>query len=150
MDELFAHVNYWSWWVLALVLLVLEAFAPGTFFMWMGISAVVVGLLLLLQPGLGWEVQILVFATLSVLSIVLWRSYFRKHPVHTDQPALNRRGEQYIGRAFTLEEAMVNGSGKIRVDDTSWKIVGEDCAAGSRVRVVGVDGVILRVEPIAE
>lgn len=148
MEALFQHIDHWSWWILAIALLVLEAFAPGTFFMWMGIAAGVVGLLLLLMPGIGWEYQIVLFAALSVASIAIWRQYFRKHPVQTDQPALNRRGEQYIGRTFTLAEPIVNGQGKIRVDDTSWKVLGEDAAAGSRVRVAGVDGVQLKVESI--
>lgn len=150
MAELFSHIDHWSWWILAVVLLVLEAFAPGTFFMWMGISSVVVGLLVLLAPGMGWEYQVFIFAVLSVVSIVAWRQYFRKHPVTTDQPTLNRRGEQYVGRTFTLGEPIDNGNGKIRVDDTTWKIHGEDCAAGSKVRVVGVDGVILKVEVLGE
>ena len=148
MGALFQHVDHWSWWILAVALLVLEAFAPGTFFMWLGIAAGVVGLLLLLMPGMGWEYQIVVFATISVASIVIWRQYFRKHPVATDQPALNRRGEQYVGRTFTLAEPIVNGQGKIRVDDTSWKIRGDDCEAGSRIKVIGVDGVQLKVEPV--
>lgn len=146
MEQLFEHINHWSWWILAVLLLVLEAFAPGTFFMWMGFSAVVVGMLVLVSPDMVWEYQVLTFAVLSVISIVVWRSYFRKHPVTTDQPALNRRGEQYVGRIFTLEESIVNGSGKIKVDDTTWKIIGDDCGAGSKVRVVGVEGVILKVE----
>ncbi len=150
MAVLFEQVTHWTWWILAVVLLVLEAFAPGTFFMWMGFSAIVVGLILLISPMMGWEYQVLVFAVLSVASIVVWRSYFRKHPVTTDQPALNRRGEQYIGRTFTLEEPIINGNGKIRVDDTTWKIIGEECGAGSRVKVTGVDGVILKVDLIGD
>lgn len=146
MEELFRHVDHWSWWILAIALLVLEAFVPGTFFMWMGIAAVVVGFILWLVPSMGWEYQIIAFAVISVASISSYRQYFRKHPVETDQPALNRRGEQYIGRTFTLGEAIVNGQGKIRVDDTTWKILGEDCDVGSRVKVVGVDGVQLKVE----
>lgn len=150
MDELFQHVNYWTWWILAIVLFVLEAFAPGTFFLWMGISAGVVGVLVFFVPGIGWDYQIFIFAAISVVSIVVWRQYFRKHPVVTDQPALNRRGEQYVGRTFTLNEPVVNGQGKIRVDDTTWKIKGEDCEAGSRVKVIGVDGVLLKVESFDE
>ena len=149
MAELFSHINHWSWWILSVVLLVLEALAPGTFFMWMGISSAVVGVVVLLAPGMGWEYQLLIFAVLSVASIVAWRQYLRKHPVTTDQPTLNRRGEQYVGRTFTLGEPIENGNGKIRVDDTTWKIHGNDCAAGSKVRVVGVDGVILKVEEIS-
>ncbi len=146
MAELFQHVDHWSWWILAVTLLILEAFVPGTFFMWMGIAAGVVGFLLLLIPGMGWDYQIAIFAVLSVVAVVAWRKYQSKHPVESDQPALNRRGEQYVGRTFTLDEPIVNGHGKIRVDDTTWRILGEDCAAGSRVKVMGVDGVLLKVE----
>lgn len=140
------QLDFWHWWILGVVLVVLEIFAPGAFFLWMGIAAGVVGAVLLLAPDLGWEYQLLLFAVLSVVSILVWRTYFRRHPIETDQPALNRRGEQYIGRVFTLDEPIVNGLGKLRVDDTTWKISGSDRPAGSRVSVVGVDGTILRVE----
>lgn len=149
MAALFSHIDHWHWWILAVALMVLEAFAPGTFFMWMGISAGVVGLLLLIAPDVGWEYQVFVFAILSVASTLVWRLYLGRHPVQTDQPTLNRRGEQYVGRTFTLAEPIVNGSGKIRVDDTTWKIHGEDCGSGSKVKVIGVDGVILKVEVLA-
>jgi membrane protein implicated in regulation of membrane protease activity len=150
MAALFSHIDHWHWWILAVVLLVLEAFAPGTFFMWMGISAGVVGLLVLMMPDVGWEYQVFAFSVLSVLSILVWRFYFGKHPVQTDQPSLNRRGEQYVGRTFTLSQPMINGSGKIHVDDTSWKIHGDDCVTGSKVKVIGVDGVILKVEVLSQ
>ncbi len=146
MAELFSNVDHWSWWILAVVLLVLEMFVPGTFFMWIGIAAGVVGFLLLLVPGMGWAYQVGIFAVLSVVAVLAWRRYQLRHPVVSDQPTLNRRGEQYVGRVFTLEEPIVNGHGKIRVDDTTWRILGEDCAAGSRVKVIGVDGVLLKVE----
>ncbi len=142
-------VTFWQWWIAALVLLVLEVFVPGAFFLWMGVAAGVTGLLLYLIPTLGWEYQLLLFAVLSVASIIVWRVYLRRHPTATDRPTLNRRGEQYVGRLFTLEEPIVNGSGKIRVDDSTWKIEGADCPGGSRVRVTGVDGTVLRVEPVS-
>ncbi len=149
MESLFQHVDHWTWWILAVALLILEAMAPGTFFMWMGIAAAVVGFLLLLIPDMGWDYQIAIFAVLSVSAVVAWRKYQHKHPVESDQPALNRRGEQYVGRTFTLDEPIVNGHGKIRVDDTTWRILGEDCEAGSQVKVTGVDGVLLKVELLA-
>lgn len=137
---------YWHWLALGVILVILEVFSPGVFFIWMGVAAATVGLLLLLFPGIGWEYQILIFACVSVSSVVVWRLFLKRHPTDTDQPRLNRRGEQYVGRRFTLDEPIVNGLGKIRVDDSTWKIVGADCVAGSRVRVVGVDGVVLQVE----
>ena len=139
-------ITYWHWWVLGIAFVILEIFSPAAFFLWMGIAAGVVGLLLLALPDLSWEWQILAFALLSVAAIALGRSYLKRNPIKTDQPTLNRRGEQYIGRQFTLDEPIVNGVGKLRVDDTSWKINGPECEAGTKVRVTGVDGVVLLVE----
>ncbi|MFQ6018211.1 MAG: NfeD family protein [Kiloniellaceae bacterium] len=140
------QVEFWHWWVLAALLMAVEVFAPTTLFLWTGISAAAVGLVVLADAGVGWEFQVLLFAVLSVVSVVAWRHYARLRPVRSEDPWLNRRAEQYIGRQFTLEEPIVNGRGKVRVDDTTWKIEGEDLAAGNRVKVVGVDGVILKVE----
>jgi membrane protein implicated in regulation of membrane protease activity len=139
-------ITYWHWWILAAALIILEVFAPGAFFLWLGIAAGVVGGLIYLAPDLAWEHQVLTFSVLSVASIIIWRKYFRTTPEETDEPALNRRGEQYVGRVFTLADPIVNSMGKIRVDDTTWKIRGEDCAIGTRVEVTGVDGTILEVE----
>lgn len=141
------NVEFWHWWILAVVLIVLELFAPGAFFMWVGISAAIVGALLWVMPGLSWEAQLAVFSVFSVVSVIGWRFYLRKHPIQTDKPVLNRRGHQYIGRVFTLQDPIVNGLGKIRVDDTSWKIQGADLPAGAKIQVTGVDGVILLVVP---
>jgi membrane protein implicated in regulation of membrane protease activity len=113
----------------------------------MAVSAAVVGLLLLAIPEVTWQTQFLVFATLSVATVIGWRAYQLRYPTVSDQPTLNRRGEQYVGRVFTLSEAIANGTGKIHVDDTMWKVEGEDLPEGTRVRVTGVDGTILTVEP---
>ncbi len=145
--EWLQEASYWHWWVLGVLLIILEILSPAIFFLWMGISAGVVGLLLLLVPAMGWEMQVLLFATFSVASIVIWRHYLKLHPIQSDQPQLNRRGEQYVGRIFTLGEPVVNGQGKIKVDDSIWKITGDDCPAGTRVQVTGVSGVILEVGP---
>lgn len=141
------HLGHWHWWILGVTLLILEVFAPGAFFLWLGIAAGVVGLVVYLVPGLGWEYQLLLFSILSVISILVWRRFFRLRAEDTDQPTLNRRGEQYIGRVFTLDTPLVNGMGKIRIDDTTWKIEGPDAEPGTRIRVTGVDGTILKVEP---
>ena len=143
-----AQITYWHWWILAVALLILEVVTPGFFFLWLGLSAGIVGLMLFMLPTLGWEYQLLIFAVFAVTTIVLWLKYAKKHPTVTDQPALNRRGEHYVGRVFTLQEGIINGVGKIKVDDSTWKVEGTDCPAATRVRVIGVDGVILKVESV--
>lgn len=138
-------LTYWHWWILGILLVVLEIFAPSAFFMWMGISAGVVGVILLIAPELDWQYQLMVFAIFSLVSIALWKKYVKSDTRPTDHPTLNRRGQQYVGRQFTLQEPIVNGMGKIKVDDSIWKISGSDCAAGTVVRVTGIDGTILQV-----
>jgi membrane protein implicated in regulation of membrane protease activity len=140
------NITFWHWWILAAVLIIMEVFAPGAFLLWLGIAAGVVGGLIYLMPNLAWEYQVLTFSVLSMVSILVWRKYLRTTPEETDEPALNRRGEQYVGRVFTLTEPIVNNMGKIRVDDTTWKIRGDDCPVGTRVEVTGVDGTIFEVE----
>lgn len=145
MSEFFADVEFWHWWVLAVVFVVLEVFSPAAFFLWLGIAAAAMGLLVMLMPDMAWEMQIVLFAVLSVVSTVAGRRYFVRHLQSSDHPKLNRRGEHYVDRVFTLDEPIVNGVGKIRVDDTTWKVSGADCPAGTRVRVTGVNGVVLEV-----
>ena len=139
--------DFWHWWILALALIIAETFLPGTFFLWMGVSALVLGVIAWLIPAMGWEIQMMLFAVLSLVSIVGWRMWQRKHPDETDQPSLNRRGEQYIDRVFTLETPIENGFGKVRVGDTLWRVKGGDLAAGTKVRVTAADGIVLVVEP---
>ncbi|MEW8069961.1 MAG: NfeD family protein [Candidatus Thiodiazotropha sp.] len=139
------QLDYWHWLILAVVLMILEVFSPGAFLLWLGLAAGTVGLLLLLIPDITWQIQILLFALLSVAIIVLVRAFLQRRPIETDQPHLNRRGEQYLDRTFTLQEPIVNGEGRIHVDDTTWKITGEDCPAGTRIRISGVQGVVLQV-----
>ncbi|MCG6968092.1 MAG: NfeD family protein [Chromatiaceae bacterium] len=138
--------DFWHWWILGLALIIAETLLPGTFFLWMGISATVLGLLAWLIPAMGWETQVMLFAILSLVSIVGWRIWQRRHPDQSDQPMLNRRGEQYVGRVFILETPIENGFGKVRVGDTLWRVGGADAAAGTRVRVTDTDGVVLVVE----
>ncbi|MCU7797380.1 MAG: NfeD family protein [Candidatus Thiodiazotropha sp. (ex Myrtea spinifera)] len=141
-----SQLDYWHWLILAVMLMILEVFSPGAFLLWMGLAAAIVGLLLLIMPDLSWQVQILLFALLSVMTIVAVRAFLQRRPIETDQPHLNRRGEQYLDRIFTLQEPIVNGEGKIRVDDSTWKINGEDCPAGTRIKITGVQGVVLLVD----
>jgi len=146
MEEWLGRVDYWHWWILAGVMLLIEVMAPSFYFLWLALAAAAVGFVMLLIPGLDWQYQIIIFSGLSVTSIALFRKYQSRNPAISDQPALNRRGEQYIGRTFTLQEPITNRVGVLRVDDTTWRITGDNLPAGTPVVVVGVDGVILKIQ----
>jgi len=96
-------------------------------------------------PQMQILVQVLIFAVLSVITVVMYKSYQKINPHVTDEPALNRRGEQYIGLNFTLREPIVNGEGKIKVDDTTWKVASGHVGGHDR-SCVAVEGSTLKVE----
>ena len=97
-----SQLTYWHWFILGALLIILEVFAPGAFLLWIGIAAGVVGVILYAVPTLGWEYQVIIFSVVSVGSIVAWKRYRKANPEVTDEPTLNRRGSQYVGRTFTL------------------------------------------------
>ncbi len=140
------HPLFWHWWLLGLALVIVEAFFPGAFFLWMGISALVVGALLWIAPGIGIFTQVCLFAVIAIGSVLLWRRLRPGKSSHAAQNSLNDRGSLYTGRTFTLVAPIVNGVGQVRVDDGQWRIAGPDLPAGSCVRVIAVDGATLKVE----
>jgi len=139
-------LEYWDWFILAVVLLLLEVMAPGTFMLWLGLSALLVGLISL-GIDWSWQYQVLAFAAFALAAIPLWRRVGARAKAPTDQPFLNRRADAFIGRVFTLEKPIVGGNGTIGIGDTVWRISGPDCPSGSKVKVAAVDGATLRVEP---
>jgi membrane protein implicated in regulation of membrane protease activity len=146
MDFLNA-VAYWHWLVFGLVLIMLEIFVPAAVFLWPGIAALAVGVLSFAAPGLGWMPLLLIWAVLSMALAFGWQFYKKTGRAGVPSSTINRRGEQYVGRHFTLAKDIVNNVGELRVDDTSWKIVSNrDFPAGTKVKVTAVEGTSLRVE----
>jgi inner membrane protein len=138
-------LGVWDWFIAGGVLLVLEILAPGVFMLWLGLAALLVGLISLVVDW-SWQAQFVAFAAFALAAIPLWRRLALKVEAPTDQPFLNRRAEAFVGRIFTLEKPIVDGTGTIGIDDTVWRITGPDIPAGTRVKVTRVDGTALHVE----
>lgn len=134
--------------MLGLGLLVLELVVPAMFFLWLGVSALVTALVLYLFPEISWQVQFLLFSVLSVASILLSRRFFSNKQIDTELPNLNRRGQQYVGRVFTLVEPITNGYGKISVDDSQWRVTGPALEKGAKVKVTAARGSVFEVEAV--
>lgn len=140
--------NYWLWWGIASLMLVLELMTFGGFLLWIALSAGITGLIAWLMPDLSLAWQAALFSVAAIASTFLWRGYLQKHPKGAASRTLNRRAEQYIGRVVTLAEAVTNGQGRIHLDDTLWRVEGQDMPAGTKVKITGVDGIILKIEAI--
>jgi membrane protein implicated in regulation of membrane protease activity len=141
---------HWNWQVVAwaaaaLVLVALETMVPGAFMLWLGLAAAAVFVVVLLFdiPVLA---QVALFVVLSFVSIQVYRRWFRGRARGSDQPALNRRTDALLGRVVTLERGIVAGRGRVQIADAYWEVLGPDLPAGTPVRIVGAEGMALRVE----
>jgi membrane protein implicated in regulation of membrane protease activity len=140
-------ISFWHWLILGFLLIGAEVVVPGTFLLWPGIAALLTGVLAYVLPTMTWQAAAIFFALLTVASALAGRRLYArlKQPV-SDEPMLNRRAQQYIGTIHTLATPILDGQGRMKVGDGTWKVVGEDAPVGARVKVVGVEGIALRVE----
>lgn len=138
-ERIIGELGPWNWMVLGLILLTFEIIAPGVFLLWIGIAALIVGaasLALWDAAFWTWQLQSVIFSVLAVVCAIIGKRIYDGREAPTDQPLLNQRGAQLIGRIATLTEPICDGRGRVHFGDTLWRISGPDLPAGSRVRVV--------------
>lgn len=141
--------DVFAWAVFALVLFALEVMAPGAFMLWLAFAASAVLVVVWAMPGVPFLLQAVLFVVLGFVSILIYRKWFRGNDdAPTDQPALNRRTEQLLGRVVVLQSAIERGTGRVQIADAYWTVSGADLPAGASVRIVGADGMILVVEAV--
>jgi membrane protein implicated in regulation of membrane protease activity len=140
------------WWlVLGIGLLVVEMLTGTMFFLFICAGAFLVALLSW-QTAIGLEMQAMVFAAATVAGVLAWRKV-RPNPddsleQRSGAAGLNNRLARFVGREAVLEQGISNGRGRVRLDDSYWDVAGAELPAGARVRVVAVEGMTLRVEPV--
>lgn len=145
MNEMFVTLGTWNWLIFGVILMALELVAPGVFLFWLGVAALLVGLMsFVFNPS--WQAQILMFAVFAAAAVPIWRRLARSPASGSaNSPFLNKRADALVGRVFTLEKPIVDGAGTVRIDDTIWRVAGPDAPAGSRVKIVQADGASLTV-----
>lgn len=137
----------WNWLLIGAVLLGLELIVPGVHFVWFGFAAGIVSAVVA-ATGIGWGPQLLLFAATASVFVYFLQGYASADRISSDEPVLNVRGQQYVGRTVTVEDAISGGRGKVRIGDTTWTAAGPDSPAGASVKVTGVDGIVLVVAPV--
>lgn len=144
LDSISTH---WFWLSLGLILGAAEMVAPGFFLMWLGLAAIIVGVLDYFLP-ITVAYQVAMFATLSVVTVFAGKKFLADNPIETDDPNLNNRGARLTGEIVSVVEAIADGRGRVKVGDTVWAARGTDADIGARVRVTGADGAVLLVEKV--
>jgi inner membrane protein len=148
MPEFFANLGYWHWLAFGVLLGVIEMLAPGAALLWVGTAALVTGGIVWLLPGLDWQWQVFIFGLLAMLAVIFSRRYLKIRRGKSADPLLNNRYERLVGQVLTLESPIINGHGRVRVDDGSFLVSGPNLPLGHQVRIIAVDGAVLRVEAV--
>ncbi len=139
---------HWIWLTLGVLLAGLEMLVPGIYLVWLGIAAIITGVMTGLLD-LSVPLQVVDFVFLSLIIAYSARRFLRESPIASADPLMNRRGARMVGEIAVVVQAIEHGSGRVHLGDSEWNVRGPDVAAGERVRVTGTDGATLLVEPIA-
>ena len=140
-------VGTYGWWLLGALLLLGELALPGVYFLFFGIGALVVGANALLVPDLSWQSQLVGFAVVSGVAVLLGHRWYGQRAKPASGEPLNERTARLIGRGAVVSEAIMNGRGRVAIDDGWWSAEGPDLPVGSSVVVEGAKGSVLLVRP---
>jgi len=144
--DIIAH-PHWFWLTLGGLLLAAEMLGTSGYLLWIGLAAVMVGIIEWLLP-LSWTAQGALFAFMTLVCVFLWYRWMRYREANQTPNSLNQRGSQMLGLHLTLESALHNRTGHVRIGDSSWRVEADrDLPAGTPVVVVAIEGITLRIQP---
>jgi membrane protein implicated in regulation of membrane protease activity len=134
-----------AWLVGAIILLILEVFTGTFVILWVGVAAAIAGVFAFLDGAwLPW----LVFVVAS--AVLLWVSRPLAHKLRGHAPA-KTNVDALIGQHGVVIETIdpVANVGRVRVQSDQWRARAEEVIeAGQKVRIVGITGTTLKVEPV--
>ena len=147
MDWLNDLSGHWFWLSLGLILIAAEMAAPGFFLMWLGFAALVTGVAAWVLP-LPLAAEVMLFGALAIAAVFAAKKWFKDNPIASDDPMLNDRAARMVGDVVTVVVAIEGGEGRVRHGDSEWTAHGPDAPIGARLRITGVSGSVVTVEPV--
>ena len=143
MEFLFEDLNFIHWLILGIALIILELFVWTVFLLWIGSSAITVGIIFFLFPNVSGLLQLLIFIVLTVAATLLSKKYY---PVKTVDEQLHDKAKSHIGKECTIE-SVENGVTKVKIGESLWFAKGSDLSAGQSVKIIDVESSTFIVEP---
>lgn len=139
------------WFLVGLLLLVMEFALPGLIIGFFGIGAWIVAAVCLLTE-IGLNTQLVIFIASSVLSLLLLRRWLKGVFLgHTgSKQDLKHNLEEFVGqRAVVKEKIVPNLGGKIEFHGTNWEAqADEEITGGTVVEIIGKDNITLKVKAV--
>ena len=139
--------TYWYWLISGTILIILEALAPVAYFLWFGVSAMLIAFIVYLYPPSLLQ-QTILFGILSVVITYLGRKFIPIHIQNKHDQFINRKTSQLIGKTITLSEAISDGKTQVKVDETLWNVKGPNLPKGTQVKIVDVNNNHLIIEEV--
>ena len=136
----------WLWMIGGILLLIAEVIAPGFFLVFIGVAALATGAFTLLFD-MPLAFQLILFTIYALVAVMIGRKVYANQAADSSDPLLNDRVARMVGKSVTVIEAVDEHSGRVRVGDSEWSARGGPGRPGERVRITGVDGNCLLVEP---
>lgn len=149
MADWFNTLTQWHWLILGVLLLILEMLGASGFLIGLAVASLALAGAVALGVVESWSYQLLLFALLGIAFTILYWRVFRTFNSQTDEPLLNDRAAQLIGRKFVLEQNLENGQGRVQVGDTLWKAEAETTlTAGTKVEIYASEGMVIKIRPL--
>lgn len=146
-------IPFWYWWVLAVILLLMEVMTGSTYLLWPASASVFTGLSAIWPLQNSWQGQCLVFTALTIALTLFAAPRVRPwlNRARQDHQLLNERGARKIGRKVSADGDFSNGVGKIRLDDTLWLAETDDHhnpVNGAALEITRVEGTKVYVKAL--
>ena len=142
-------LEWFHWAILGVALVVAELMVPAFVLVWFGLGGLVVALFLVLLPTASFIAQLLVWIVASISLVLLWFKVFKPHQLKTTS---GRSSAEALGEVgLLISDIAPFGKAKVRfqtplLGSDVWECVADEkIAAGSRVKVVSVEGSLLKI-----
>lgn len=128
---------YWYWLISGIFFITVEALAPVAYFLWFGLSALILGFITYFIE-LNLLLQVLLFSIFSTITTTLGRRFIPFHISNAHDKYINKKTKQLIGMEIILDVPIENGSAQVKIAETFWTLSGPDLPKGSVVKVIDV------------
>ena len=142
MEFLFENLNFIHWLILGIALIILELFVWTVFLLWIGSSAITVGIIFFLLPNVSGLLQLLIFIVLAVVATLLSKKYY---PVKTVDEQLHDKAKKHIGKECMIV-SIEDEVAKVQIGESLWFAKGSNLSAGHSVKIIGVESSTFIVE----
>ena len=143
MELIFENIPFEYWLILGLILILIELFLWTVSLLWIGSSAIVVGIIFYKFQNVSSLMQLVIFAVIAIAATSLAKKYY---PVKTVDEQLHNKAKSHIGKECTIE-SIENGVTKVKIGESLWFAKGSNLSAGQTVKIIDVESLTFIVEP---